>query len=80
MGRTPTFALTLGPGCQSSEPGHLTAELNKRGVNCSHGNHYAVCLVDEVLAPAGVTRISLMHYNTLQEVDTVLGIVTDICQ
>ena len=80
MGRTPTFALTLGPGCQSSDPDHLTAELNKRGVNCSHGNHYAVELVDKRLGlDTGVTRLSFLHYNNIQEVESVLEMLEDIC-
>lgn len=80
-GRTPTFALTLGPGCPRSEPGLLTAELNKRGVNCSHGNHYAVELVDKRLElDTGVTRLSFLHYNNMEEVDTVLEMIDDICK
>ena len=80
-GRTPTFALTLGPGYPRSDPGHLTAELNKRGVNCSHGNHYAVELVDKRLElDTGVTRLSFLHYNNMEEVDTVLEMIDDICK
>ena len=80
-GRTPTFALSLGPGFSRSDPGLLTAELNKRGVNCSHGNHYAVELVDKRLElDTGVTRLSFLHYNNMQEVDTVLEMIEDICK
>ena len=75
--RTPTFALALPV---SRDPLALVTGLNAAGVACTHGNHYAVGLVDEVLAPAGVTRLSFMHYNTLQEVDTVVSIVINICQ
>ena len=82
-GRTPTFALSLGPKFSRSDPGLLTAELNKRGVNCSHGNHYAVELVDRRLgleAGMGVTRLSFLHYNTLEEVDTVAEMLEQICK
>ena len=80
-GRTPTFALSLGPGFSRSDPGLLTAELNKRGVNCSHGNHYAVELVDKRLElDTGVTRLSFLHYNNMEEVDTVLEMIEDICK
>ena len=80
-GRTPTFALSLGPGFSRSDPGLLTAELNKRGVNCSHGNHYAVELVDKRLElDTGVTRLSFLHYNNMQEADTVLEMIEDICK
>ena len=80
-GRTPTFALSLGPEFSRSDPGLLTAELNKRGVNCSHGNHYAVELVDKTLElDTGMTRLSFLHYNNMQEVDTVLEMIEDICK
>ena len=80
-GRTPTFALSLGSRYPGSDPGLLTAELNKRGVNCSHGNHYAVELVDKRLElDTGVTRLSFLHYNNMQEVDTVLEMIENICK
>jgi cysteine desulfurase family protein (TIGR01976 family) len=74
--RTPTFALAAaGP-----DPQQLVRGLTGRGVRCTHGNHYAVGLVEQGLGePEGVTRLSFMHYNTLEEVDRVVAVLADIC-
>lgn len=81
--RTATFAINLTAESMKrlgvTEPSHLTTELTRRGVCCSHGNHYAVELVDKKLSPTGVTRLSFLHYNTVSEVDTVVDMVKDIC-
>lgn len=75
--RTPTFALSQ---TQASDPSILVRALNEAGVRCTHGNHYAVSLVDEALdLQQGVTRLSFMHYNTLAEVDRVVDIVDAAC-
>jgi len=67
-------------GTQTSDPSILVRALNEAGVRCTHGNHYAVSLVDEALdLPQGVTRLSFMHYNTLAEVDRVVDIVDAAC-
>ena len=63
------------------DPAHLTRSLNQAGVACTHGNHYAVELVNNKMdLKEGVTRLSLLHYNTLQEVETVVNIIQDICK
>ena len=65
----------------SSDPLLLVRGLTSARVRCTHGNHYAVGLVEEGLGePGGVTRLSFMHYNTLQEVDRVVDILEHICQ
>ena len=85
--RTPTFAINLTEAAMKrlgvTDPAHLTSQLNNLGVNCSHGNHYAVELVDRRLgleAGVGVTRLSFLHYNTLEEVDTVAEMLEQICK
>merc|ERR1719244_2190513 len=71
--RTPTFAVVLNTETGVRDPEHLVTRLNEEGVNCTHGNHYAPHLVEESLSRReGVTRISFMHYNTMQEVDRVV--------
>ena len=68
--RTPTFAI------KSLTGRDLVGDLNRNGVYCTHGNHYAVQLVEDALGQVdGVTRVSLMHYNTLDEVDEILNIL-----
>jgi selenocysteine lyase/cysteine desulfurase len=85
--RTPTFALTLGPkfnghakfGSEDYRAFDLSGELNKRGIFCTHGNHYAPELVDGVLErPGGVTRVSFLHYNSLEEAEFVLDAIEEI--
>lgn len=46
----------------------------KNGVYCTHGNHYAPQMMDE-LAPTGVTRISFLHYSTVADVERVLEVI-----
>ena len=63
------------------DPSVLTARLNQAGVACTHGNHYAVELVDKKMElPGGVSRLSFLHYNTVEEVERVVNILQDICQ
>ena len=82
--RTPTFAINLTTDSMErlkvKDPSYLTQRLNQRGVACTHGNHYAVELVDNKMGlKEGVTRISLLHYNAVQEVEKVVSIIQDIC-
>jgi len=75
--RTPTFALSVTDG---KDPLSLVKSLTSQGVHCTHGNHYAVNLVEDSLgAKDGVTRLSFLHYNTVQEVDTVADIIHNTC-
>ena len=63
------------------DPSYLTLKLNQSGVACTHGNHYAVELVDHKMGlKEGVTRLSLLHYNTVQEVEKVVSIIQEICK
>jgi len=75
--RTPTFAICLSDVAKSRigthDPYFLVKELNERNIFCTHGNHYAVELVENSLEQVeGVTRISFLHYNTVEEVDRVV--------
>ena len=64
--RTPTAAITLaGVG-----PADAAAELGRRGIAVWDGDFYATGLMERLgLAPDGVVRIGLTHYNTRAEVD-----------
>lgn len=65
--------------CAVAGGGTLAEHLVARGIYCTHGNHYAPVLVeDELQRPEGVTRVSFMHYNTLEEVDRVVQALEDI--
>jgi cysteine desulfurase family protein (TIGR01976 family) len=68
--RVPTVAVTL-----DRLPAPAVAEeLGRRGIFVWAGHFYAVEVVEALgLAPAGVVRLGLLHYNTAAEVDRLLG-------
>jgi len=81
--RTPTFAFCLTDVAKSRlgthDPYYLVKKLNEKNIFCTHGNHYAVELVDNSLQQEdGLTRISFLHYNTVQEVDRVVDEIENI--
>jgi len=54
----------------------------KGGIGIRYGHFYAYTLVDE-LSPKldtndGVVRISLVHYNTVQEVNKIIDVLKEI--
>ncbi|NIM27892.1 MAG: aminotransferase class V-fold PLP-dependent enzyme [Gammaproteobacteria bacterium] len=65
--RAPTFSVTVA----GRDPGDVAARLAERGVCVGHGHFYAYRCVDALgIDPArGVLRFSMVHYNTLEEVD-----------
>jgi len=65
--RAPTFYVTVA----GRDPGDVAARLAERGVCVGHGHFYAYRCVDALgIDPArGVLRFSMVHYNTLEEVD-----------
>eukprot|EP00090_Calanus_glacialis_P030868 TRINITY_DN5023_c0_g1_i1.p1 TRINITY_DN5023_c0_g1~~TRINITY_DN5023_c0_g1_i1.p1 ORF type:complete len:763 (+),score=154.94 TRINITY_DN5023_c0_g1_i1:281-2569(+) len=83
--RTPTFAISLSDVAKSKigshDPYYLVKKLNERNIFCTHGNHYAVELVENSLKQVeGVTRISFLHYNTVEEVDRVVDELENILE
>jgi len=70
-GRTPTFAVTI----DGLSPREAAADLGQRGMFAWDGDFYATGLIERLgLAPSGgVLRLGLVHYNTADEVDRLLG-------
>jgi len=67
--RTPTAAVTLS-GVTAEE---ASTALGARGIATWWGDFYATGLIERLgLAPEGVLRIGLTHYNTADEVDRLL--------
>ena len=67
--RTPTAALTFA----HATPEAVATELGERGIATWWGDFYATGLIERLgLAPEGVLRIGLTHYNTADEVDRLL--------
>jgi cysteine desulfurase family protein (TIGR01976 family) len=64
--RTPTAAITV----TGQAPADVARRLGDRGIAVWDGDFYATGLMERLgLAPDGVVRIGLTHYNTRAEVD-----------
>jgi cysteine desulfurase family protein (TIGR01976 family) len=69
--RTPTVAIRLA----GHPPRALAERLGKRGIFTWDGNYYAINLTERlgVERDGGMLRIGLVHYNTAEEIDRLLG-------
>ncbi len=73
--RTPTAAVTFA----GVTPEAVATALGDRGIATWWGDFYAMGLIERLgLAPEGVLRIGLAHYNTAAEVDRLLDELRDI--
>jgi selenocysteine lyase/cysteine desulfurase len=64
--RTPTAAITI----DAIAPRDAATALGRKGIAVWDGDFYASGLIERLgLAPTGVVRIGLTHYNTQAEVD-----------
>lgn len=74
--RTPTAALTV----DGLDPRTVAAELGRAGHAVWDGDFYATGLIERLgLANAGgLIRIGIMHYNTADEVDGLVGALAEI--
>jgi cysteine desulfurase family protein (TIGR01976 family) len=68
--RVPTFSVTHA----LFTPNQIAVPLAEQGLFSWPGNHYALPLTERLgLEPHGTLRLSLLHYNTAQEVDRLLA-------
>lgn len=76
VGRTPTFAVAV----EGMAPAQVAAELGAGGVFVWHGHYYALEVMRHlgVADGGGLVRIGFVHYNTLEEVDRVLGLLATL--
>jgi len=74
--RTPTVAIRL----VGRTPRELAQFLGARGIFTWHGNYYALNLTERlgVESTGGLLRIGLVHYNTVEEVEQLLGALKEI--
>ncbi|HEY9698353.1 MAG TPA: cysteine desulfurase-like protein [Trichocoleus sp.] len=74
--RTPTVAIRL----EGYEPRQLAEILGEQGIFTWNGNYYALNLTERlgVEAIGGMVRIGLVHYNTLEEIDRLLTVLSEI--
>ena len=68
--RVPTVSVTH----RSRSPQELVEQLAEQGIYAWAGNHYAVPFTTAAgLEPNGTLRVGALHYNTLAEIDRLLG-------
>jgi selenocysteine lyase/cysteine desulfurase len=75
--RTPTLAITVA----GISPRDVAERLGRRGIAVWDGDFYATGLMERLgLAPDGVVRIGLTHYNTRAEIDRLAAELTEIAR
>jgi cysteine desulfurase family protein (TIGR01976 family) len=67
--RAPTFAITL----EHKSPAEVAERLTERGIFVWHGDYYAVEVMRRLRLPDGAVRVGIVHYNTADEIDRLLG-------
>ncbi len=73
--RVPTVAITH----RRLKSRELAEYLATRGIFVWHGNFYALPVTEALgLEPDGLVRIGLLHYNTAEEVERLLGAMRDL--
>ncbi len=73
--RVPTVSITA----EAMVPDEMATFLDSRGVYVWNGHSYALPVVEwlGLVERGGVVRIGPTHYNTLDEIDTVVGLVDE---
>jgi cysteine desulfurase family protein (TIGR01976 family) len=74
--RVPTFALNVA----DRRPMEVAERLGDAGFAVWHGNYYAVEIMKRLGLPEGAVRIGIVHYNTADEVDRLLGALEDLAR
>jgi selenocysteine lyase/cysteine desulfurase len=74
--RVPTFALSVA----DRPPMEVAERLGDAGFAVWHGNYYAVEIMKRLGLPEGAVRIGIVHYNTADEVDRLLGALEDLAR
>ncbi|MEM9057983.1 MAG: cysteine desulfurase-like protein, partial [Pseudomonadota bacterium] len=74
--RVPTVSFTA----DSLTPPQLAQGLAERGICCWDGHSYAVEPIGALglMKSGGVLRVGMAHYNTIEEVDRLLGALSDL--
>jgi selenocysteine lyase/cysteine desulfurase len=78
--RCPTLAVRVVNQTAEQTPLALATKLGDRGFFTWDGNYYALNLTErlDVEKSGGFLRIGLVHYNTVQEVDRLVGALREI--
>jgi cysteine desulfurase family protein (TIGR01976 family) len=75
-GRVPTFAITHA----SLSPEEAATRLGEQGFAVWHGNYYAVEIMKRLGLDDGAVRVGIVHYNTADEVDRLLGALDELAR
>jgi cysteine desulfurase family protein (TIGR01976 family) len=73
-GRVPTFCFDV-DGLSSQD---AATRLGERNLAVWHGNYYAVEVMKRLGLPNGAVRAGFLHYNTADEVDRLLGELSEL--
>ncbi len=73
-GRVPTFALSVA-GLDAAQ---AASRLGECGFAVWHGNYYAVEIMERLGLADGAVRVGIVHYNSEDEVDRLLGALEEI--
>lgn len=59
----------------------IAAAVNARGIGLRHGHMYSLRLCEAMGIPAedGVVRVSAVHYNTPEEIETLIRVLDEVC-
>jgi cysteine desulfurase family protein (TIGR01976 family) len=68
-GRVSTFAFTA----ESRSPRDIAERLGRHDIAVWHGDYYAVEVMRRLGLKEGAVRVGIVHYNTADEVDRLLG-------
>ena len=72
--RVPTFAFTVA----GRSPAAVAQALGERDIAVWHGNYYAVEVMRRLGLTDGAVRVGIVHYNTAEEVDALLGALGEL--
>jgi cysteine desulfurase family protein (TIGR01976 family) len=67
-GRVSTFALTV----DGRTPADVAEQLARRDIYVWHGDYYAIEVMRRLGLEDGAVRVGIVHYNTAEEVDSLL--------
>ncbi len=74
--RVPTLSFTL----EGISPQEMARRLSEAGIFAWNGNFYALAVTERLglEGRGGLLRVGLVHYNTADEVDMLLGLLVDL--
>jgi len=74
--RVPTLSFTL----EGTSPEEIARRLNESNIFVWNGNFYALTVTERLGLEehGGLLRVGLVHYNTAEEVDHLLGVLADM--